>query len=54
MKPKSNPKLTYRFHNPNTAEETAKALIKLAAELAMSRVTTELLHIEPETRAVSE
>ena len=31
-------RLNYRFHNPNSVEDTVDALVKLAAELAVAHV----------------
>ena len=40
------PTLKITFHNPNTVEETAAALVKIAAEVAKAKVTQELIHSE--------
>ena len=45
------PKLQITFHNPNTTEELAKALIVLAAEAAKGKVTEAILHIEENKEA---
>ena len=40
------PKLTITFHNPNTTEELAAELVKIAAEVAAEKVRQEILHSE--------
>ena len=50
----TKPKLNFRFHNPNTAEDTAEVLVKLliaANQPKLERaIQTETKYMPPETQ----
>lgn len=37
-------KLNIVFHNPNSEEDTVKILISIAAEIAMNKISDEIIH----------